>query len=444
MALSAGHLPCVALQRAGRSTLEGLYGWPLKPFDRAHPVRGVFNDPRIAGSSRSFHFGIDISAPNGTPVYAVRAGEVHLEGGRSLAVVAGDTAFGYWHIVPAVAHRQRVEQHQLLGHVEAPWLHLAFRRAPSRLVPRPAPARRAFTLDGHDAAARDEDRPLAQRTHASCRCDLRRGRRDRRGAPDPGDSCSSALGSASRHPRPAALARAARQPHGTPLAHTDRPLERPPPAGPIQLDLCARHHAEPARQARPLPLLSRPHLEHPDAPRRELPAGGRGFRPLRQPRHARRCPSHSSTTSRPETPPKRHRDVDVGSRARCAELPTRRAPASSTPRERWVCVSWAGRGRDETSAPIQARSCHDFEGVVGRVDVNSWRMRVALEQGGNDGCGVCALRGEPVLPWLARLAPRPARPPRGAARPEGSPTAVPHPRARARDSRPSVGIARSG
>ena len=110
-----------------------MYGWPLRPFDRAHPVRGAFNDPRISGSSRSFHFGIDISAPNGTPVYAVRAGEVHVEGGRSLAVVAGDTAFGYWHVVPAVAHRQRVAKHQLLGHTEAPWLHLHFaeRRAGS-------------------------------------------------------------------------------------------------------------------------------------------------------------------------------------------------------------------------------------------------------------------------------------------------------------------------
>ena len=96
-------------------------------------MRGAFNDPRISGSSRSFHFGIDISAPNGTPVYAVRAGEVHVEGGRSLAVVAGDTAFGYWHVVPAVAHRQRVAEHQLLGHTEAPWLHLHFaeRRAGS-------------------------------------------------------------------------------------------------------------------------------------------------------------------------------------------------------------------------------------------------------------------------------------------------------------------------
>ena len=98
----------------------------LKPFDRPHPVRGYFNDPRISGTSRAFHFGIDISAPNGTPVYAVRAGVVHLEGTRSLSVADGDVDFGYWHVIPAVSHHQRVEKHQLVGHVEAPWLHVHF------------------------------------------------------------------------------------------------------------------------------------------------------------------------------------------------------------------------------------------------------------------------------------------------------------------------------
>jgi len=103
-----------------------VYPWPLKPFDKAHPVRGYFNDPRISGSSRAFHFGIDISAPNGTPVYAVRGGTVHLEGPRSLSVADGDVDFGYWHILPAVEHHQRVAKHQLLGHIQAPWLHVHF------------------------------------------------------------------------------------------------------------------------------------------------------------------------------------------------------------------------------------------------------------------------------------------------------------------------------
>lgn len=106
------------------------YGWPLKPFARPHPVRAYFNDPRISGKSRAFHFGIDISAPDGTPVYAVEAGTAHRESGRSLSVVGsggvGGRTFGYWHIVPAVRHRQPVRRHQLLGHVEAPWAHVHF------------------------------------------------------------------------------------------------------------------------------------------------------------------------------------------------------------------------------------------------------------------------------------------------------------------------------
>src|SRR6476659_5780038 len=53
------------------------YARPIKPFRQQHPVRGFFGDPRIAndGESRQLHFGIDISAPNGTPVYATLSGQ---------------------------------------------------------------------------------------------------------------------------------------------------------------------------------------------------------------------------------------------------------------------------------------------------------------------------------------------------------------------------------
>ena len=69
---------------------------------------------------------MDISAPNGTPVYAVAAGQVHLEDARAVSVAAGDVDFGYWHVVPVVRHREVVARHQLLGHIEAPWLHVHF------------------------------------------------------------------------------------------------------------------------------------------------------------------------------------------------------------------------------------------------------------------------------------------------------------------------------
>jgi len=102
------------------------YPWPLQPFDRAHPVRAYFNDPRISGASRAFHFGIDISAPNGTPVYAVAAGTVHLEDARAISVAGNGREFGYWHVIPAVGHLEAVARHQLLGHVDATWLHVHF------------------------------------------------------------------------------------------------------------------------------------------------------------------------------------------------------------------------------------------------------------------------------------------------------------------------------
>ena len=141
------------------------YSWPLKPFDRAHPVRANFNDPRISGPSRAFHFGIDISAPNGTPVYAVAGGTVHLEDARAISVAAAGVDFGYWHVVPAVKHLQRVTRHQLLGTVDAPWLHVHFaeRRngeyrnplrkaglAPWHDTTRPHITAVSFLVDGHE------------------------------------------------------------------------------------------------------------------------------------------------------------------------------------------------------------------------------------------------------------------------------------------------------
>src|SRR5579884_2715499 len=66
---------------AGRP--PGAYGWPVRPFDAQHPVRGNFGDPRIINGggllaestsitgTYDFHNGVDISAPDGSPVYPV-------------------------------------------------------------------------------------------------------------------------------------------------------------------------------------------------------------------------------------------------------------------------------------------------------------------------------------------------------------------------------------
>ena len=103
------------------------YGWPLKPFGRQHPVRGFFNDPRIDGASHAFHFGIDISAPDGTPVFSVAPGTVFIEDkGNAIAVRNGTRVFAYWHVKPVVAHHQGVGTHELLGHIEPGWAHVHF------------------------------------------------------------------------------------------------------------------------------------------------------------------------------------------------------------------------------------------------------------------------------------------------------------------------------
>ena len=112
------------------------YPWPLKPFDQQHPVRGFFCDPRIADGGRTFHFGIDIAAPAGTPVYAVAAGKVSFglpsdvaQNGGIVVVEAQGRNFGYWHVAPAVAAGTRLPLHALLGHVSdrpEDWGHVHF------------------------------------------------------------------------------------------------------------------------------------------------------------------------------------------------------------------------------------------------------------------------------------------------------------------------------
>jgi hypothetical protein len=119
---------------AHRPAVRPSYGWPVKPFNRQHPVRANLNDPRNGhGDAKSFHFGIDVSAPNGTPVYAVEAGEVFLRRGRmAVAVKSATRVFGYWHVMPAVRNHQSVRLHQLLGYIcdegGGHHVHLAERR----------------------------------------------------------------------------------------------------------------------------------------------------------------------------------------------------------------------------------------------------------------------------------------------------------------------------
>lgn len=115
------------------------YEWPLKPFDKPHPIRGNFDDPRMPNhhingpGPFSFHAGIDISAAGGTAVYAVAPGTVYVPGVAeaylhghpvALGVRGKGVRFEYWHIRPAIESGRRVATHQLLGYVIAKWGHV--------------------------------------------------------------------------------------------------------------------------------------------------------------------------------------------------------------------------------------------------------------------------------------------------------------------------------
>jgi murein DD-endopeptidase MepM/ murein hydrolase activator NlpD len=124
---------------------DGSYQWPIKPFDRPHPIRGSFGDPRTVfsappteeslmtgGGKFNFHFGVDIWAPNGTPVYPVVSGTVS---GLSYVkhreyvefVTGGGRSFQYWHIWAAVRLGQHVEAGKtILGRIMKPFEHVHF------------------------------------------------------------------------------------------------------------------------------------------------------------------------------------------------------------------------------------------------------------------------------------------------------------------------------
>ena len=108
------------------------YYWPVKPFKTEHPVRGVFGDPRtlfnappttdgtlLGSGDFQFHFGIDVSAADGTGVYPVVSGTVSLLREDAVTVSCSDgRAFEYWHIKPALGVGTRVSAYAtVLGRI---------------------------------------------------------------------------------------------------------------------------------------------------------------------------------------------------------------------------------------------------------------------------------------------------------------------------------------
>lgn len=110
------------------------YSWPVKPFDRMHAIRGTFDDPRFHVATNltwkgTFHFGVDISAPDGTAVYAVEPGTITRGPDWVDVQRPNRRVFGYWHIRPVVSAGMHVRLHQLLGYILPGWGHVHFAEA---------------------------------------------------------------------------------------------------------------------------------------------------------------------------------------------------------------------------------------------------------------------------------------------------------------------------
>lgn len=115
------------------------YHWPVKPFGQEHPIRGSFGDPRTVffgpptretllngEGDFQYHFGVDISAPNGTPVYPVQSGVVTLVTDERIDVAGGGgLAFQYWHLHAAVRTGEHVIAYTtVLGKIAKPSGHV--------------------------------------------------------------------------------------------------------------------------------------------------------------------------------------------------------------------------------------------------------------------------------------------------------------------------------
>ena len=120
------------------------YPWPLKPFNRQHPIRGYFGDPRtvIYGQKQgifSFHNGVDILAWNGNEVYAVASGRVlAIKGDEVITSASHGRKFQYIHLHPRVKVGDPVVVSQtLLGLTFEPWEHVHLSELRGRCVVNP-------------------------------------------------------------------------------------------------------------------------------------------------------------------------------------------------------------------------------------------------------------------------------------------------------------------
>lgn len=107
------------------------YGWPLKPFHQQHPVRGFFGDPRVdweiphVRRAYRFHFGIDISGRDGSPVYATASGRIVSEDETVYVTRPDGVKLEYWHVVPTARSGSWATAYRtVVGRIAPGWGHV--------------------------------------------------------------------------------------------------------------------------------------------------------------------------------------------------------------------------------------------------------------------------------------------------------------------------------
>ena len=124
------------------------YSWPVRPFRSEHPIRAFFGDPRTIFRSAangdlgsfSFHNGVDIVAPDGTPVYPVFSGVVIKATADEIVVAtpALQRTFQYWHLVRTVSVGRHVQAYKtMLGVVQLGRGHVHLTEIDNGLVVNP-------------------------------------------------------------------------------------------------------------------------------------------------------------------------------------------------------------------------------------------------------------------------------------------------------------------
>lgn len=131
-------VPCTQLAAGAHSSSPFAYHWPIKPFERQHPIRGAFGDPRLVTrdqpfgwsgpnqpNAHSFHNGIDIVAAPGTPVYPVVSGRVtRANTGQIVVQTADGRTFQYYHL--SKSRRVRVGKTAVARHTVLGWIRVRY------------------------------------------------------------------------------------------------------------------------------------------------------------------------------------------------------------------------------------------------------------------------------------------------------------------------------